>query len=97
MSSVLNHSAYFEQQVQSVGFTRNGRKQTVGAIAPGSFHFGTQAPERMTIISGECRVRRDGTGTWTVYAAGSAFEVAANSGFDIACDAPCAYWCEFLA
>ena len=49
---MLSHNSYFEGAVQSVGFERNGRKATVGVIAPGEFRFGTGAPERMTIVSG---------------------------------------------
>ena len=40
----LSHNRYFDDQVQSIGFERNGRRATVGVIAPGTFHFGTQAP-----------------------------------------------------
>ena len=66
----LSHNKYFDDQVQSIGFERNGRRATVGVIAPGTFHFGTQAPERMTIISGELAVKPDG-GEWARYAAGT--------------------------
>lgn len=95
---MLKHNTYFDGKVQSIGFERHGRKATAGVIAPGEYHFGTQAAERMTIISGECSVRRDGTDSehWTVYAAGTAFEVGAQSGFTIACAQPTAYLCEFL-
>ncbi len=63
--------------------------------APGSFHFGTQAPERMTIISGELAVKPDG-GEWARYPAGTAFEIGGRSGFDVRATEPCAYLCEFL-
>jgi len=92
---MLKHSSYFDAQVQSIGFDRNGRKQTVGTIDVGEFHFGTEAPERMTVISGELQVRRDG-GEWARYPAGTSFEVAAKSGFDVKASATAAYWCEFL-
>ena len=93
---MLSHNSYFDDQVQSVAFARHGRKESVGVIAPGSYHFGTEAAERMSIISGEANVQRDGSEHSTVYAAGSAFEVAANSGFTISCSEPCAYRCEYL-
>jgi purine/pyrimidine-nucleoside phosphorylase len=91
----LNHNTYFDGQVQSVGFERNGRRATVGVIAPGEFHFGTEAPERMTVVSGELAVRRDG-GAWVPYPAGTAFEVPGKSGFDVRAVQPAAYLCEFL-
>jgi uncharacterized protein YaiE (UPF0345 family) len=91
----LKHNTYFEGQVQSIGYERHGRRATVGVIAPGEYHFGTEAPERMTIVSGELAAKPDG-GAWTTYAAGTAFEVAGRSGFDVRAAHPCAYLCEFL-
>ena len=92
---MLKHNTYFDGKVQSVGFERNGRKATVGVIAPGEFHFGTDAAERMTVTSGELHAKLAG-GTWVVYPAGTAFEVPAKSGFDVKAIAPAAYLCEFL-
>lgn len=96
MASSLTHSSYFEGAVQSVGYERNGRKATVGVIAPGEFRFGTGAPERMTIVSGELRARMDGSDSWDLYAAGTNFEVKGNSAFFVKASAPCAYYCEYL-
>jgi len=92
---MLTHNTYFDGKVQSVGFERNGRKATVGVIAPGEFHFGTGAPERMTVTSGELQAKLAG-GEWVVYPAGTAFEVPGKSGFDVKATAPAAYLCEFL-
>ena len=96
MATSLKHNTYFDGQVQSVGFERNGRHATVGVIAPGEFHFGTEAPERMTVVSGELAVRRDGGGSWVPYPAGTAFEIPGKSGFDVRAVEPAAYLCEFL-
>lgn len=93
---MLQHNSYFEGQVQSVGFERVGRRQTVGVIAPGSYHFGTDAPERMTVISGALEARLDGTDTFLHYPAGTSFEIPGKSGFDVRAGAPTAYLCEFL-
>ncbi len=93
---MLQHNSYFEGQVQSVGFERVGRRQTVGVIAPGSYHFGTDAPERMTVISGALEARLDGTDTFLHYPAGTSFEIPGKSGFDVRASAPTAYLCEFL-
>jgi hypothetical protein len=92
---MLKHNLYFEGQVQSVGFERHGRRLTVGVIAPGQFHFGTDAAERMTVVSGELSIR-SGEGEWRLYPAGTQFEVAAKSGFDVRAAEPTAYLCEFL-
>ena len=93
---MLKHNTYFDDRVQSVGFERNGLKATVGVIAPGEYHFGTGAAERMSVISGELQAKLAG-GEWRNYPAGTAFEVPANSGFDVkAANGAAAYLCEFL-
>ena len=92
---MLKHNSYFEGKVQSVGFERHGRSQTVGVIDVGEFHFDTNGAERMTVVSGALSVRLGGT-DWHTYPAGTVFEVAAKSGFDVCAQAPAAYLCEFL-
>ena len=91
---MLKHNAYFDGHVQSIGFERHGRRMTAGVIAPGEYHFGTQAPERMTIVSGEVEARIGEA--WRAYPAGTSFEVAGQSGFDVRAREPAAYLCEFL-
>ncbi len=94
---MLKHNTYFDGRVQSIGFERNGLKATTGVIAPGEYHFNTGAAERMSVISGQLGVRFAGTSDWQRFAAGTNFEVPANSGFDVqALDGPAAYLCEFL-
>jgi uncharacterized protein YaiE (UPF0345 family) len=93
---MLKHNQYFDGKVQSIGFERNGRRATAGVIAPGEFHFGTDAPERMTVVSGELEVKVGERDAWRAYAAGTAFEVPGKSGFDVRASEPVAYLCEFL-
>lgn len=92
---MLKHNTYFNDAVQSVGFERNGRRQTLGVIDSGEFHFGTEAPERMTVVSGELWVKAAG-GDWRAYPAGTSFEIAGKSGFDVRATSPVGYLCEFL-
>ena len=91
-----SHNTYFNGNVQSLGFARHGRKQTVGVIEPGEYHFGTDAAERMTVVCGQLLIRIDGQEAWLHYAQGTSFEVPAKSGFSITAAVPTAYWCEFL-
>jgi purine/pyrimidine-nucleoside phosphorylase len=94
---VAKANVYFEGKVVShtVVFP-DGSKKTLGLIYPGSFHFGTDAPERMQIVAGACRARIDGEGAWKAYEAGSEFRVAGKSGFDIAVESGIAeYICSF--
>ena len=93
---MLKHHSYFEGGVQSIGFERNGRRMTAGVIDRGEFHFDTDAPERMTVTSGELAVRIAGSSAWQRYPAGTAFEVPGRTGFDVRADGASAYVCEFL-
>jgi len=93
---VLKHNSYFDGLVQSVGFERNGRRATVGVVASGEFHFDTDAPERMTVTSGELAIRLRGSQTWQTYPAGTTFEIPGKSGFDVRASGSSAYLCEFL-
>ena len=93
---MLQHNSYFEGTVQSVGFERLGRRQSVGVIAPGEHHFGTEAAERMTVVSGALDVRLDGTEVFVLYPAGTYFEIPANSGFDVRVTGSTAYLCEYF-
>jgi uncharacterized protein YaiE (UPF0345 family) len=91
-------NVYFDGRVIShtIHFT-DGTKKTLGLIYPGKFHFGTAAAERMEIIAGTCEVTLDGINEVIVVEQGSAFEVAANSGFTIKVgDGICEYVCSFL-
>jgi uncharacterized protein YaiE (UPF0345 family) len=91
---MLKHNTYFDGNVQSIGFERNGRRITAGVIAPGTYHFNTDAPERMTVVSGELEAKVGSD--WRSYPAGTAFEVPGKSGFDVRAKDPSAYVCEFL-
>ena len=90
------HNSYFDGKVQSIGFERNGRRATVGAIEPGEFHFSTDAAERMPVVSGELWARLPGDSAWRAFPAGTSFEVPAKSGFDVKATLASAYLCEFL-
>ena len=68
----------------------------VGVVDVGEFHFGTDAPERMSVLAGELWARLPGEEAFRAFPAGTAFEVPAKSGFDVKASAPAAYLCEFL-
>jgi purine/pyrimidine-nucleoside phosphorylase len=94
---VTKANVYFDGKVVShtVRFG-NGSKKTLGLIYPGTYHFGTGAPELMEIVAGSCRARLDGESEFKIYGAGTAFRVPGNSGFDISVDEGIAeYICSF--
>ena len=75
-----------------------GVRKSVGVILPSILTFNTDAPERMEIIAGRCNIILDGTTDVIQVEAGSAFEVAGNSGFTITVEEGiCEYICSFLA
>lgn len=92
----IQHNAYFDSKVQSLASERNGRKFSVGIISAGEYHFGTDAAERMTVISGMLTAKLDGTDEWIHYPAGTSFEIASKSGFDVKASTDTAYQCEYL-
>lgn len=91
---MLKHNTFFDGQVQSIGFERLGRRMTAGVIAQGEYHFGTDSPERMSVVSGELEAKVGNE--WRTYPAGTSFEVPGKSGFDVRARQPAAYLCEFL-
>lgn len=91
-------NVYFDSKVVShTVLMPDGAKKTLGLIYPGSYHFGTGAPERMEIVAGDCRVTLDGSTEAKDYAAGTYFDVPGQSGFTIEVKSGiCEYICSFL-
>ena len=91
-------NVYFDGKVVShTVLMPDGAKKTLGLIYPGSYHFGTGAPERMEIIAGACRVTLDGSTAAQDYPAGTFFDVPGKSGFTIEVKTGlCEYICSFL-
>lgn len=98
VTAVTKANIYFDGRVVShTVLMPDGAKKTLGLIYPGSYHFGTGAPERMEIIAGSCRVTLDGSTVVTDYAAGTFFDVPGQSGFTIEVSSGiCEYICSFL-
>jgi uncharacterized protein YaiE (UPF0345 family) len=91
-------NVYFDGKVvsHSVTFT-DGTKKTLGLIYPGSYHFGTGAPERMEIVAGTCHVTLDGKNAVRTYAASQSFDVPGKSGFIVEVkEGICEYICSYL-
>ena len=98
VSVITRANVYFDGNVIShTILLPDGVKKTLGLIRPGSYHFNTDAPERMEIVDGACRVRVDGAGEAHAHAAGSQFLVPGKSGFLIEVDSGlCQYICSFM-
>jgi uncharacterized protein YaiE (UPF0345 family) len=98
VAALTKANVYFDGKVVSHTLLfADGSKRTLGLIYPGKYHFGTAQAERMAIVAGACSVVLDGSSETSAYSGGEAFEVAANSGFDIeVSDGICEYICSFL-
>jgi len=98
VTAVAKANVYFDGRVVSHTIhLPGGARKTLGLIYPGSFHFGTEAAERMEIVAGACRVKIDGSTRVEEYGAGQSFHVPAHSGFDIeVASGICEYVCSFL-
>lgn len=98
VSVVAKANVYFDGGVVShTILLADGQRKTLGLIRPGSFHFNTDAPERMEIVEGTCRVTIDGSAEASTQQPGSQFQVPGKSGFLIEVDSGlCQYICSFL-
>ncbi|USD68306.1 pyrimidine/purine nucleoside phosphorylase [Vibrio sp. SCSIO 43136] len=93
---MIKENTYFEGGVKSLGFTQADNDLSVGVMAAGEYTFGTQAPEKMTVVKGELVVRLAGQEEWVSYPSGSSFDVSGDSSFDLKVAEPTAYLCEYL-
>ena len=97
VSVKLKANVYFDGKVVSHTLLhKDGKKQTVGLIYPGSYKFNTDAPERMDIVAGDCRVKLAGETAWKDYKGGTFFKVPGKSSFEIAVErGQTEYLCTF--
>jgi uncharacterized protein YaiE (UPF0345 family) len=99
VSVIAKANVYFDGNVVShTLLLPGGAKKTLGIIRAGSYHFNTDAPERMEIIDGACSVTLDGAKEALPYGTGSYFDVPGKSGFRIEVERGlCQYICSFLS
>jgi uncharacterized protein YaiE (UPF0345 family) len=89
------HKSYFDNNVQSLGFATDSKPASVGVMAPGEYRFGTEAAERMEVMSGALTILLAGDSNWQTFAAGQGFDVPANSHFDLKVAVNTAYLCIY--
>jgi len=75
--------------------TAAGEMKTLGVMLPGMYRFSTQAPEKVDITEGRCRVKLADHPQWTEYGAGDSFDVPGNSSFEIEVESLLDYVCHF--
>ena len=93
---MLKVNEYFDGTVKSIAFTpTEGKTATVGVMAPGEYEFGTAQREIMHVVSGALTVKLPDSTDWETFAAGSQFNVPANSKFQLKVAVDTAYLCEY--
>lgn len=92
---MIKHNSYFDGKVQSLGFSAGDKPASVGIMVPGDYTFGTEAPERMDVVSGALTVKLPGSDDWQTFSAGQGFDVPGNSSFDLKVAEDTAYLCTY--
>lgn len=86
---------YFDGQVKSLAFQTETLPATVGVMAPGDYQFSTTQKEAMTVVNGVMTVKLATEDEWRRYAAGTSFEIPANSSFEVSVTRDTAYLCLY--
>jgi uncharacterized protein YaiE (UPF0345 family) len=90
----MEHNRYFDDKVQSLGFSDADGTATVGVLDPGEYAFGTSQRERMTVVAGTLWYRLPGN-SWLSAEAGEGFTVPAGVTFEVKSEGPVAYLCRY--
>ena len=96
VSVIKKANVYFDGKcISHTVLLADGSRKSIGVIFPSHLTFNTQAPERMELNAGQCRVRLKGQTEWKPYGGGQSFDVPANSSFDIETLEMLDYVCHF--
>ncbi len=97
VSIIKNANIYFDGKVTSrTVIFQDGEKKTLGIMMPGEYEFGTGKKELMEILAGKLEVKLPGSTEWIKVNAGEAFEVAADSKFQLIVAELTDYCCSYL-
>lgn len=97
VSVIKAANVYFDGKVTSrTVIFESGEKKTLGIMMPGEYEFGTEKKELMEIITGKLSVRLPGEAEWLEVVGGKAFEVAANSKFQLRVTELTDYCCSYI-
>ena len=99
VTALAKANVYFDGKVVShTILLEGGIRKTLGLIYPGTYHFATDAAERMEISDGSCTVVLDGATAEKSYHTDGVFDVPEKSGFTITVkEGICQYICSFLS
>ncbi|MFL9507456.1 pyrimidine/purine nucleoside phosphorylase [Acinetobacter baumannii] len=91
------HVYFNGASISRVIILKDGTKKTIGVILPTKelLTFKTHTPERIEIISGQCRVQIANQSDLLTYYSGDSFSIPADSHFKIISDTIINYVCHF--
>lgn len=93
--SMIQVNAYFEGNVKSLSLDDNGRRATLGVMAPGEYEFGTSQHETIHVVVGTIEVKLPGEESFKAYSKGDVFEAPANIKFQVKMSVPVGYLCYY--
>ena len=95
-SIVKEANIYYDGKVTSRTVNlSDGTTQSLGIMLPGEYTFGTNEAEIMEILSGELDIRLPGE-EWKTLNTPEAFNVPANSSFDLKIKTVTDYCCSYI-
>jgi uncharacterized protein YaiE (UPF0345 family) len=90
-------NVYFDGRVTSRTIElADGSTKTLGYMLPGEYQFGTGKAEVMEILSGDLEVLLPGASEWRPFQGGMAFDVPADSQFQVRVHSGTDYCCSFI-
>ncbi|MCX7788963.1 MAG: pyrimidine/purine nucleoside phosphorylase [Spirochaetes bacterium] len=91
----MKHNQYFNGKVQSLGFNGPEGPATVGVMEPGTYTFNTQGEERISIFTGNLKIKLPGSKDWQAVEAGDSFTIPGNSSYEVDVASDTAYICFY--
>jgi uncharacterized protein YaiE (UPF0345 family) len=97
VTAIKKANVYFDGKVTSRTIVfEDGERKTLGIMLPGEYEFGTNAKEIMEVLGGSLDVKLPGADSFVTYKEGEAFEVPANSKFQLIVKEVADYCCSYI-
>lgn len=97
VTAIKKANVYFDGKVTSRTIVfQDGERKTLGIMLPGEYEFGTNAKEIMEVLGGSLDVKLPETDNFVTYKEGEAFEVPANSKFQLIVKEVADYCCSYI-
>lgn len=97
VTAIKKANVYFDGKVTSRTIVfEDGERKTLGIMLPGEYEFGTAAKEIMEVLGGSLDVKLPGSDSFITYKEGEAFEVPANSKFQLIVKEVADYCCSYI-